>query len=121
VRVWNVRTGEWTHKLKKHTNRVSCVELDATTIVSGSDYRTVRIWRGYNTADFVCVIEGHTEGVTRVWLCTAPNEHIVVSADAGLGACKMHVHDIRTGDRVCAPIECYKCKLSLQSGTHHVL
>ena len=109
MRVWNVRTGECTHTLQGHTNSVRCVAFDGTTIVSGSGDGTVRIWRApYNTAECERVIEGHTNWVHRVWLCTAPNEHIVVSANYNG---RVHVHDIRTGDRVCTPIEC-SCKLS---------
>ncbi|CAM6003121.1 unnamed protein product [Sphagnum balticum] len=83
LRVWDVRTGECTHTLNGHTNSVWCVAFDGTTIVSGSHDRTVRIWRApYNTAECERVIEGHTNYVRCVWLCTAPNEHIVVSADS---------------------------------------
>jgi hypothetical protein len=83
--------------------------FDGTTIVSGSFDNTVRIWRApYNTAECERVIRGHTDGVMRLWLCTAPNEHMVVSADFHAW---VYVHDMRTGDRMCAPIECY-CKLS---------
>jgi WD40 repeat protein len=86
------------------------VAFDGTTIVSGSYDTTVRIWRApYNTAECERVIEGHTSWVHSVWLCTAPNEHIVVSVDWDK---RVHVHDIRTGDRVCAPIEHVDCKLS---------
>ena len=59
-----------------------CVSFDGTIIVSGSCDKTVRIWRApYNTAECERVIEGHTDSVDRVWLCTTPNEHIVVSVD----------------------------------------
>ncbi len=110
MRVWDVRTGECTHTLNGHTEVVWCVAFDGTTIVSGSKDRTVRIWRApYNTAECERVIEGHTNGVYLVWLCTAPNEHIVVIVDEDN---RVHVHDIRTGDRVCAPIECVSGKLS---------
>jgi WD40 repeat protein len=115
VRVWNVRTGECTHTLKKHLSYVRCVAFDGTKIVSGSDDKTVCIWRApYNTAKCVRVIEGRTNAVARVWLCTAPNEHIAVSADRGqlFSGTKVYVHDIRNGDRMCAPIECVYCKLS---------
>ena len=88
-----------------------CVAFDGTTIVSGSRDNTVRIWRApYNTAECERVIKGHSGEVNHVWLCTAPNEHIVVSSDYSDHLC-VHVHDIRTGDRVCAPIERVKCKL----------
>ena len=88
---------------------MNCVAFDGTTIVSGNGDNTVHIWRvPYNTAECERVIEGHTESVDRVWLCTAPNKHIVVSTDTGN---RVHMHDIRTGDRVCAPIECVYCKL----------
>ena len=114
VRVWDVRTGECRHTLKGHTSWVDCIAFDGTTIVSGSWDKTVRIWRApYNTTEGVMkcegVIEGHMLSVSRVWLCTASNEHIVVSVDRGN---KVHVHDMRTGNQVCAPIECAYCKLS---------
>jgi WD40 repeat protein len=119
VRVWNVQTGECTHTLEARTNEVWCVAFDGATIVSGSQNGTVHIWRApYNTAECEHVFEGHTaerEGiqygnsVARVWLCTAPNEHIVVSVDMNN---TVRVHDIRTGDRLCAPIDCVDCKLS---------
>jgi WD40 repeat protein len=84
--------------------------FDGTTIVSGCRDKTVRTWRApYNTAECERVLEGHTDWVRRMWLCTAPNEHIVVSADWDN---KVHVHDMRTGNQVCAPIECDSCKLS---------
>jgi WD40 repeat protein len=84
------------------------VAFDGTTIVSGSYDSTVRIWRvPYDKCERV--IEENTELVCRVWLCTAPNEHIVVSEDR---SGRVNVHDIRTGDRVCAPIECHNGKLS---------
>ena len=117
--VWNVQTGECTHTLEGHTSYVWCVAFDGTTIVSGGWDTTVRIWRApYNTAECERVIEGHTNCVRCVWLCTAPNEHIVVSDEnsllqlTGVRARRVHVHDIRTGDRVCAPIKCFNCKLS---------
>jgi WD40 repeat protein len=114
VRVWNVRTGECTHTLKGHTGDVNCVAFDGTTIVSGSADKTTRIWRApYNTVKCERVIEGHTTWVHRVWLCTAPNESKIVVSAAGD---RVHVHDIRTGDRVCAPIVCvFNSKLSQQS------
>ncbi len=114
MRVWNVRTGECTHTLKGHTDSVRCVAFDGTTIVSGSDDNTVRIWRApHNTAECERVIKRHTDLVGRMWLCTEPNEHIVVSIDSGiLFGPTVHVHDIRTGDQVCAPIERVDCKLS---------
>ena len=90
MRVWNIRTGECMHTLEGHTNEVLCVAFDGTTIVSGSWDRTVRIWRApYNTAECERVIEGHTNSVRRVWLCTVPNEHIVVSTIQ----CEMYVHE----------------------------
>ena len=110
MRVWNVRTGECTHTLRGHRNYVYCVAFDGTTIVSGSLDKTVRIWRApYNTAECERVLEGHTRRVVRVWLCTAPNEHIVVSVGWND---EVLVHDMRTGNQVCAPIECAYCKLS---------
>ncbi len=110
MRVWNVRTGECMNTLKGHTKYVRCVAFDGTTIVSGSDDKTVRIWRApYNTGKCERVIEGFTALVHHVWLCTAPNEHIVVSVGFDR---RVHVHDIRTGDRVCAPIESVSRKLS---------
>jgi WD40 repeat protein len=114
VRVWNVPTGECTHTLEGHTSIVSCVAFDGITIVSGSGDMTVRSWRApYNTVECKHVMEGHMNLVYRVWLCTAPNEHVVVSVDwlyprEG----RVLVHDIRTGNRMCAPIECVECKLS---------
>jgi WD40 repeat protein len=109
VRVWNVQAGECTHTLEGHTSPVRCVAFNGTTIAIGFNDRAVRIWRApYNTAECERVIKGHTESVNCVWLCTEPNEHIVVSADAGN---TVHVHEIRTGDRMCAPIDC-NCKLS---------
>jgi WD40 repeat protein len=109
VRVWNVQTGECTDTLKGHTKYVYCVAFDGTTIASGSGDGIVRVWHApYNTAKCERVIEGHTGWVYRVWLCTAPNEHIVVSADERAKVC---VRDIRTGDLVCAPIECVHGKL----------
>ena len=115
-----MRTGECTHTLKGHTGYVWSVAFDGTAIVSGSEDWTVRIWRApYNTAECERVIVGHTESVNRVWLCTAPNEHIVVSAEynfllqsLGVRTMRVHVHDIRTGDSVCEPIEHVDCKLS---------
>ncbi len=84
--------------------------FDGTAILSGSIDMTVRIWRApYNTAECERMIEGHTDIVHHVWLCTAPNEHIAVSVDTNTRAC---VHDIHTGDRVCTPIKCVYCKLS---------
>ena len=104
-----MQTGECTHTLEGHTHAVCGVAFDGTTIVSGSADMTVRIWRApYNTAECERVIEGYTDWVWRVWLCTAPNEHIVVSANL---RARVHLHDIRTGDRVCAPIKCFFCKL----------
>ena len=89
---------------------VYCVAFDGTTIVSGSFDKTVRIWRSpYNTGKCERVITGHTDWVYRVCLCTAPNEHIVVSVDWGN---RVLVHDMRTGNQVCAPIQCVYCKLS---------
>ncbi len=110
MRVWNVRTGECTHTLTGHTASVHCVAFDGTTIISGSKDRTVRIWRApYNTAVCERVLEGHTDSVWRVWLCTAPNEHIVVSVNSDR---RVLVHDMRTGNLVCAPVECVYCQLS---------
>ena len=109
MRVWNLLTGECMHILYGHTDAVKCVAFDGVTIVSGSWDATVRIWRApYNTAECERVIEGHTDWVQRVWLCTAPNEHIVVSVDMSF---RVHVHDVRTGDRVCASIKCDHGKL----------
>jgi F-box and WD-40 domain protein 1/11 len=97
------------HTLEGHTRGVRCVTFDGTTIVSGSWDKTVRIWRApYNTAECERVIELHTRYVRRVWLCTMPNEHIVVSAALN----KVLTHNIRTGDRMWAPIETDLCKLS---------
>jgi WD40 repeat protein len=108
VCVWNVRTGECTHTLKGHTSDVYCVAFDGTTIVSGSDDKTVRIWRApYNTCERV--MEEGADKMHRMWLCTALNEHIVVRVDV---YSRVHVHDIRTSDRMCAPIDCLFCKLS---------
>ena len=110
MRVWDVRTGKCTHILGGHTDAVLCVAFDGTTIVSGSENGTVCIWRApYNTVECERVLEGHTCWVRGVWLCTAPNEHIVVSVDL---KSKVLVHDMRTGNWVCAPIECFTCKLS---------
>ena len=112
MRVWNVQTGECMSTLKGHKNLVRCVAFDGTTIVSGSYDKTVRIWRApYSTAEFERVIEGYKDYVNRVWLCTAPNEHIAVSVD-GDNRNNVHLHDIRTGDRVCPPIACVDGKLS---------
>jgi WD40 repeat protein len=95
--------------LEGHTHRVSCVAFDGTTIVSGSDDKTVCIWRvPYNTDECERVIEGYTGRVLRVWLCTVPNEHIVVTESYE----RVYVHDIHTGDQVNAPIECFFSKLS---------
>ena len=104
VRVWNVRTDTCTHTLEGHTDPVYCVAFDGTTIVSGSDMK-VHIWR----APYECerVIEMSYYYVYCVCLCTAPNEHIVVSTTQNV-----NMHDIRTGDRVCAPIEFFSSKLS---------
>jgi WD40 repeat protein len=107
--VWNVRTGECTHTLEGHSALVLCVAFDGTTIVSGSTDREMHIWRApYNTAECERVIEVYLY-VARVWLCTTPNEHIVVSVDRDR---RVLVHDMRTGNQVCAPIELYSCKLS---------
>jgi WD40 repeat protein len=117
VRVWNVQTGECTHILNGHTAYVEYVAFNGTKIISGSRDKTVRIWHApYNSDKCERVIEGHTHWVARVWLCKAPNEHIAVSVD---GDRRVHVHDLHTGNLVCAPIECYYCKLSQQSGVHH--
>ncbi len=99
------------HTLEGHTNDVNCVAFDGTAIVSGSgNDKTVRIWRApYNTAECERVIGGHTAHVLRLWLCTTPNRHIIVSGDINR---RVHVHDIRTGDRVGTPIEFVDCKLS---------
>jgi WD40 repeat protein len=91
------------------------VAFDGTTIVSTSFDKTVRIWRApYNTADCVRVIEGNTNWKTPVWLCTAPNEHIVIIVDQ-----RVHVRDVRTGDLVCAPFSFVQRKLLKQYGAHH--
>ena len=101
MRVWNVRTGECTHTLEGHWGTVCSVAFDGMTIVSGSWDDTMRIWHApYNTAECERVIVGHTLNVYRVWLCAAPNEHIVVSFSD-----RVLVHDMRTGNQVCAPIE----------------
>jgi hypothetical protein len=84
------------------------VAFDGTTIVSGSFDKTVRIRRApFNTAEYGREIGEHTYWVERVWLCTAPSEHIVVSA----GGSRVHVCDMRTGKLVCEPIECDSRKL----------
>jgi WD40 repeat protein len=82
------------------------VAFDGTTIVSGSGDRTVRIWRApFNTAECERVLEGHLYAVYRVWLCTAPNEHIVVSVTQfDYESTGVLVHDMRTGSQLCAPI-----------------
>jgi hypothetical protein len=59
------------------------------------------------------VLKGHKDWVHHVWLCTAPNEHIVVSVEQGLSMYTIVlVHDMRIGKWVCASIECASCKLS---------
>jgi WD40 repeat protein len=109
VHVWNLRTGECTHTLKGYTSYVSDVTFDGKTIASGSDDGTVRIWSApYNTAVCERVIGGHIVWTDSARLCTAPNEHIVVSSHMY----RAHVHDTRTGDLLCAPIECFDGKLS---------
>jgi WD40 repeat protein len=99
------------------------VAFDGTIIVSGSEDNTVLIWRApYSTGERYRVTGEHISGVHLVWLCTAPNDHIVVSAsmaqidrygkDKNKKLYRVHVHDIRTGDRVCTPIDSDICKLS---------
>ncbi len=108
MRVWNLQTGECMHILKGQLNSVRDVAFDGTTIASCSEIDKVRIWSvPYNTGK--CDREINVYSVFRVRLCKAPNEHIVVSAKC-MG--RVHVHDIHTGNRVFAPIECYNCKLS---------
>jgi WD40 repeat protein len=123
VRVWNLQTGECTHTLKGYTNSVLSVAFNGITIASGDCEYPVRSWHRadgivriwplpYNTAECERVIERHMTFASRVWLYTAPNKHIVVSLDIGLSReGRVLVNDIRTGDRVCAPIEFYR-KLS---------
>jgi WD40 repeat protein len=115
VRVWNVQTTECTHTLEGHTRPVSCVAFNDTTITSGSLDVTVRIWHApYNTVECERVIEEHMNSVHRVWLCTASIKSVVVSVegDKRTRVKEVHVHDIRTGERVGVPIECVHCKLS---------
>jgi WD40 repeat protein len=77
------------------------VAFDGNTIVSNSLDETVRIWCApFNTRDCKQVL--HKEHFwARLWLCPAPNQQIVVSADNF----KIHLDDIHTGARVCDPIE----------------
>jgi F-box and WD-40 domain protein CDC4 len=118
ARVWNVQTGECTHTLVGNGEIVWCVAFDGTTIVIGSNDKKVLVWHApYITDKCDRVIEGHTNAVKRVWLCTALNEQIVISVDMDS---TVRIHRTLTGDRVCAPIECVFCKLFKQSHTHHV-
>jgi hypothetical protein len=83
-----------------------CVAFNVNTIVSGGWEETVRIWHSPFTEGCASMLEGHEgypeDSVEHVWLCTAPNEHIIVSAGK-----KVLVHNIRTGKLMCGPIECY--------------
>ncbi|CAM6002329.1 unnamed protein product [Sphagnum balticum] len=100
VRVWNVQTGECVHTLDGHTDTVWCVAFDGITIASGSHDTAVHIWQAPYSAENCKRLYGHDGPVHRVWLCPAPNQHIVVSADE----VKIYLHDINTGERVCEPI-----------------
>ncbi len=104
-------SGECTHILHGDTDYVNCVAFVGNTFVSGSDDRTVRVWRAPFSEGTKCVrvLKEHTSWVFRVWLCPPPNEHIVVSVDYDNA---VHVHDIRTGELVCEPIGCRFCKSS---------
>lgn len=90
-----------------HGNAVAmCAAFDGHTIATGCADHTVRLWRAPFTGACERVIEGHTSKIERVWLCPPPNGHIVVSVDWKK---RVFVHNIRTGEPLCAPIEC-DCK-----------
>jgi WD40 repeat protein len=71
------------------------VAFDGNTIVSGSYDRTVHIWHAPFYPDRGCSSHGY--GVRRVWLCPAPNQHIVISTDGST----INLTDIRKNARVC--------------------
>lgn len=104
--MWNVATGVCTHTLLGHTDSVNCVAYDGNTIVSGCRDASIRVWHTpFTEHECARVLRAHARFVHRVWLCAAPDEHILVSVDNDV----VHVHDIRTGERVCEPIDC-SCK-----------
>lgn len=72
-------------RLDGHMDDVNCVEVWGDFVVSGSDDRTVRVWKAEDSGPEACVatLAGHS---ARVW-CTLTTEEYIYSASADNSVC----------------------------------
>ena len=87
-------TGTQTAVLSGHTREANCVEfsLDGTSLVSGSDDETVKLW-DVQTGGVVKTFSGHTE---LVWSVSISADYTTVAS--GSDDCTICLWDIKTGE-----------------------
>lgn len=118
VKVWSRASLACLHTLFGHADNVSCVDLNARYLVSGSHDTTLRVYTCVAGFKLLHVLSGHTAHVTKVHLPAAQPQQIVSCSDDAtirvwdgeLGSCQFVLHDhtsritcmLMDGDRVCS-------------------
>lgn len=82
-------------RLEGHTDDVNCVEVWRGLVVSGSDDRTVRVWKADGSGQEACIatLEGHT---ARIWYTLTTDDYIY-SASADNTVCVWDAHAATVG------------------------
>ena len=82
VRKWSLYDGNLLAKYSGHTSMVRCLAVNSMYLASGSDDRTVRLWRK-DASDDMCVrtISAHKDFVRAIALCNIFEERLVSCGD----------------------------------------
>ncbi|EGZ29557.1 hypothetical protein PHYSODRAFT_323070 [Phytophthora sojae] len=106
VKVWSQATFECLHTIYGHRDAVSCIDLSARWLVSGSHDNTLRLYECTTSAfSLLYILMGHSGHVTQVRLPSALPCHIISCSDdytlrlwnAELGqcVCELRAHHSR--------------------------
>ena len=81
MRLWNASTGEHLKTLTGHTETINsvCFSPDGTTVISGSNDKTVRLWNA-STGEHLKTLTGHSESVRIV--CFSPDGRTIASGSS---------------------------------------
>jgi WD40 repeat protein len=81
VKVWSRSTYACLHTLFGHKDNVSCIDLHARWLVSGSHDTTLRVYNCLDSFRCLHVLRGHTAHITKVHLPLSLPQHIVSCSD----------------------------------------